>query len=75
MIGLKAHNIFARGDDTFLMLGIEGLESYERAMAVLEVIRKVIAKEEGRRRRENTKAARKASRKRGPGRPKGKRKL
>ena len=63
MIGLKAHNIFSRGDETFLMLGIEGLGTYERAMAVLAAIRKVIAREERRRRRELRLAVRKPRRK------------
>ena len=51
MIGLKAHNVFQRENDTWLMLGIEGLGTYERAMAVLAAIRAVIAREERKRRR------------------------
>ena len=51
MIGVKAHNVFSRGDETFLMLGIEGLGTYERAMIVLTAIRAVVAREERRRRR------------------------
>ena len=62
MIGLKAHNIFSRGDETFLMLGIEGLGTYERAMAVLAAIRVVIAREERKRRRAVRAEFRKAER-------------